>query len=138
MGILWDSNQITTTNMKTKDNIKTLLRAAIVAELKARQEEIDINIEGSVADILTGSDCFCVWLECRKMKQSGLIAISADRLEQIRATGAKYILIHSERGKVGYWVEIGKEMNFCAWARTATDEFNEEVMVYELLHPYSA
>ena len=34
--------------------------------------------------------------------------------------------------------KIGKEMNFCAWARTATDEFNEEVMVYELLHPYSA
>ena len=113
--------------MKTKDNIKTLLRAAIVAELKARQE-----------DIFTGSDSFCVWLECRKMKQSGLIAISADRLEQIRATGAKYILIHSERGKVGYWVEVGKEMNFCAWARTATDEFNEQVMVYELLEPYSA
>lgn len=124
--------------MKTQDNIKTLLRAAIIAELKARQEEIDINIEGSVADIFTGSASFCVWLECRKMKPSGLIVISADRLEQIRATGAKYILIHSERGKVGYWVEIGKEMNFCAWARTATDEFNEEVMVYELLHPYSA
>ena len=124
--------------MNTKENIKTLLRAAIIAELKARQEEIDINIEGSVADIFTGRESFCVWLECRKMKPSGLIAISADRLEQIRATGAKYILIHSERGKVGYWVEVGKEMNFCAWARTATDEFNERVMIYELLQPYSA
>lgn len=124
--------------MKTIENIKTLLRAAVVAELKARQEEIDIDIQGSVADIHTDSDSFCVWLECRKMKHSGLVAISADRLEQIRATGAKYILIHSERGKVGYWVEIGKEMNFCAWARTATDEFNEQVMIYELLHPYSA
>lgn len=124
--------------MKTQDNIKTLLRAAIIAELKARQEDIEINIEGAVADILTGSASFCVWLECRKMKPSGLIAISADRLEQIRATGAKYILIHSERGKVGYWVEVGKEMNFCAWARTATDEFNEQVMIYELLQPYSA
>lgn len=125
-------------DMKTQENIKTLLRASVVAELKARQEDIEINIEGSVADIFTGSDSFCVWLECRKMKPSGLIAISADRLEQIRATGAKYILIHSERGKVGYWVEVGKEMNFCAWARTATDEFNEQVVIYELLHPYSA
>ena len=124
--------------MKTIENIKTLLRAAVVAELKARQEEIDIDIQGLVADIHTDSDSFCVWLECRKMKQSGLIAISADRLEQIRATGAKYILIHSERGKVGYWVEVGKEMNFCAWARTATDEYNERVMIYELLQPYSA
>ena len=124
--------------MKTQDNIKTLLRAAIIAELKARQEDIEINIEGSVADILTGSASFCVWLECRKMKPSGLIAISSDRLEQIRATGAKYILSHSERGKVGYWVEVGKEMNFCDWARTATDEYNERVMIYELLQPYSA
>lgn len=124
--------------MKKEDNIKTLLRAAIVAELKARQEEIDINIEGSVADIDTGCAKFSVWLESRKMKKADLICISADKQEQIRAVGCKYILIHSERAKIGYWAEIGRQMNFSVWERHAVDEDNEDALIYELIHPYSA
>ena len=101
--------------MKTIENRKALLRAAIVAELKARQEDININIEGSVADIDTGRAKFSVWLESRKIKKADLICISADKQEQIKSAGCKYLLIHSERGKVGYWAEIGKSLNFSVW-----------------------
>ena len=124
--------------MKTIENIKTLLRASVVAELKARQEDIDINIEGSVADIDTGCAKFSVWLESRKIKKADLVCISADKQEQIKSAGCKYLLIHSERGKVGYWAEIGRQMNFSVWERHAIDENNEDALIYELIHPYSA
>jgi len=124
--------------MNTKENIKTLLRAAIVAELKARQEDININIEGSVADIDTGRAKFSVWLESRKIKKADLICISAEKQEQIKSAGCKYILIHSERAKTGYWAEIGRQMNFSVWERHAVDENNEDALIYELIHPYSA
>lgn len=124
--------------MKTIESIKTLLRAAIVAELKARQEDIDINIEGSVADIDTGRAKFSVWLESRKIKKADLICISAEKQEQIKSAGCKYLLIHSERGKVGYWAEIGKSLNFSVWERQAIDEDNEKALIYELMHPYTA
>lgn len=124
--------------MNTKENIKTLLRAAIVAELKARQEDININIEGSVADIDTGRAKFSVWLESRKIKKADLVCISADKQEQIKSAGCKYLLIHSERGKIGYWAEIGKSLNFSVWERQAIDEDNEKALIYELMHPYTA
>ena len=124
--------------MKTIENRKALLRAAIVAELKARQEDININIEGSVADIDTGRAKFSVWLESRKIKKADLICISADKQEQIKSAGCKYLLIHSERGKVGYWAEIGKTLNFSVWERQAIDEDNEKALIYELMHPYTA
>ena len=124
--------------MKTQDNIKTLLRAAIIAELKARQEEIHITIEGSVADIDTGRAKFSVWLESRKIKKADLICISAEKQEQIKSAKCKYILIRSERAKTGYWAEIGRQMNFSVWERHAVDENNEDALIYELIHPYSA
>ena len=124
--------------MKTIENRKALLRAAIVAELKARQEDININIEGSVADIDTGRAKFSVWLESRKIKKADLVCISADKQEQIKSAGCKYLLIHSDRGKVGYWAEIGKSLNFSVWERQAIDEENEKALIYELMHPYTA
>ena len=100
--------------------------------------DISIVIQGSVADIETGREKFSVWLECRKIKQADLVCISADKQEQIKSAGCKYLLIHSERGKVGYWAEIGKTLNFSVWERQAIDEDNEKALIYELMHPYTA
>ena len=124
--------------MKKEDSIKAVLRGAIFHELKTPKENISIVIEGSVADIDTGREKFSVWLESRKIKQADLVCISADKQEQIKSAGCKYLLIHSERGKVGYWAEIGRQMNFSVWERHAVDENNEDALIYELIHPYSA
>lgn len=124
--------------MKKEDSIKAVLRGAIFHELKTPKENISIVIEGSVADIDTGREKFSVWLESRKIKQADLVCISADKQEQIKSAGCKYLLIHSERGKVGYWAEIGKTLNFSVWERQAIDEDNEKALIYELMHPYTA
>lgn len=124
--------------MKKSDSIKVVLRGAIFHELKVPKEDISIDIQGSVADISTGQEKFSVWLESRKMKRADIICLSSHRQEEIKAARCKYILLHSERGKVGYWGELGKELNYCMWERHASDEFGEDVLIYELIYPYTA
>ncbi len=135
MGILWDSNQITTTKMKKETAIQALLRQAISSELQVRDEDISISIEGQMADVKVGFREFSVYLSERRIKGVPAISYTSAAIDIIRATAAKYMLIHSERGRIGYFVEIDRELNFSAQLTATKDEENEDVWTYYLVAP---
>lgn len=135
MEILWDSNQITTTKMKKETAIQALLRQAISSELQVRDEDVSISIEGQMADVKVGFREFSVYLSERRIKGVPAISYTSAAIDIIRATGAKYMLIHSERGRIGYFVEVDRELNFSAQLTATKDEENEDVWTYYLVAP---
>ena len=123
--------------MKKDDSIHALLRLAISSELSGRVEDVQINIEGQMADVKVGFNDFSVYLSERKIKGVPAISYTSSIIDIIRATGAKYMLIHSERGRFGYFVELERELNFSARLLSTKDEENEEVWTYYLIAPIS-
>lgn len=121
--------------MKKTEAVTDLLKQAISAELKVKPEEIEVKIEHHMADIKVGYTEFSVFLSERKVKDVPAISYTSTAIDLIRETGAKYMLIHSERGRVGYFVEVDRELNFSAQLTLTKDEENEDVWTYYLIVP---
>lgn len=123
------------THMKKENAIIALLRQAIETELKVLPENISIEIQGKVAEVSTGTDRFSVWIDGRKLEDRGIVCYTADGQEMIKASGAKYILLHTPRGRKGYFFEVGRLLCKGAVAHHGQDEFGDDVLVYMLFSP---
>lgn len=121
--------------MKKETAIQTLLRQALSSELQVRAEDIEINIEGQMADVKVGYTEFSVYLSERKVKGVPAISYTSAAIEIIRATGAKYLLMHSERGRIGYFVEVDRELNASAQLAVTRDECEEDVWTFHFHNP---
>ena len=121
--------------MKKENAIIGLLRQAIETELKVLPENISIDIQGKVAEVSTGADRFSVWLDGRKLEDRGIVCYTADGQEMIKASGAKYILLHTPRGRKGYFFEVGRLLCKGAVAHHGQDELGDDVLVYMLFSP---
>lgn len=88
-----------------------------------------------MADVKVGFREFSVYLSERRIKGVPAISYTSAAIDIIRATGAKYMLIHSERGRIGYFVEVDRELNFSAQLTATKDEENEDVWTYYLVAP---
>ena len=53
----------------------------------------------------------------------------------IKASGAKYILLHTPRGRKGYFFEVGRLLCKGAVAHHGKDELGDDVLVYMLFSP---
>ena len=121
--------------MKKENAIIGLLRQAIETELKVLPENITIDIQGKVAEVSTGADRFSVWLDGRKLEDRGIVCYTADGQEMIKASGAKYLVLHTPRWRKGYVFEVGRLLCKGAVAHHGQDELGDDVLVYMLFSP---
>lgn len=118
------------------DKIKSLLRRAIHSEFKVPMNEICINIEGKIADVKAGNQEFSVWLDCRNNLASGAaVSFSADGQDAIKASGAKYMLLHSPRAVTAYFVYFEHPVWNSYRTMRTKDEMGDDILTYCLKKP---